>query len=79
MTNKEKAIAIACRTFLSEDNTSDQHMNDLYDMLLNAPEDEDASDFVTVWEPFDQFTVDRLIECIDNLVNDILSTYEMSW
>lgn len=77
LSNKQKAIAIACRTVLAEDDSSDENMNDLYDMLLNAPDEDDAIDFVVVWEPFDQFTVSRLTEVIDNLVEDILSTYEL--
>lgn len=69
MTLREKCIAIAVGVFVCDD--PDMTTLDQYNVLVNEDGSEFASNAVTVWEPFDQFTCEDLVNQIDTLADSI--------
>lgn len=68
LNKNERAIAVAIRTFTCC--PKDMEL-DYYEALNDADPAELASNVIEVWEPVDQFTIERLLEVVDNLINEI--------
>lgn len=59
----EKINRIAVNTFLSEGS---------YDDLQAAAEgDSEAEKRITIWQPFEQYELDYILDKVDDLANDI--------
>jgi hypothetical protein len=74
LTNLDKARIIASNTFLS----GDEDALAKYEALEKADPDDEASSHVTVWEPFEEWSVKNLLEVMDNLTNEIIESFQLN-
>lgn len=71
MKTKERIIREAAGMFLSEGDDPIEGYNVLNNVQSNGKGDEQASDYVTVWFPFENDTVDYVLEQIDNTISQL--------
>lgn len=76
---KHKARQIAVRTFLSNVNNME---DEAYEFMEDCPRPDEtyADDYFEdkpyrIWQPFELYSVGKVIEMIDDLANDIVHTF----
>jgi hypothetical protein len=74
LTNLKKARIIASNTFLS----GEQDPLEKYKLLEEADQFAPANDIVDVWQPFETWRVGELVEAMDTLTNEIISSFELN-